>query len=127
LEPLDPPVFVDAVFTRRDFDLAIISYCNGTDPQIGVRRQYASGSIGPVPFSNAAGYSNPTVDSLFDAAASTIDFDTRRALYGRIQEIAVRDLPYIWLVESEVTRAHRRRCSGFGRAAHFAATARCEE
>lgn len=127
LEPLDPAVFVDAVFTRRDFDLAIVSYCNGTDPQIGVRRQYASSSIGPVPFSNAAGYSNPTVDSLFDAAASAIDLDTRRALYGRIQEIAVRDLPYVWLVESEATRAHRRRCSGFGRSEHFAATARCEE
>lgn len=127
LEPLDPAVFVDAVFTRRDFDLAIVSYCNGTDPQIGVRRQYATSSIGPVPFSNAAGYSNPTVDSLFDAAASVLDLEARRGLYRRIQEIAIRDLPYLWLVESESTRAHRRRCSGFGRSAHFAATARCEE
>jgi peptide/nickel transport system substrate-binding protein len=125
LETLEPAVFVQSVFARRDFDTAIVSYCNGTDPQIGVRRQYASSSIGPVPFSNAAGYRNPEVDELFEAAVSALDPDARRSYYQRIQEIAVRDLPYIWLVESAATRAHRRRCTGFGEAAHFAATARC--
>jgi peptide/nickel transport system substrate-binding protein len=125
LETLEPAVFVHSVFARRDFDTAIISYCNGTDPQIGVRRQYASSSIGPVPFSNAAGYRNPEVDDLFEAAVSELDPDIRRSHYGRIQEIAVRDLPYIWLLESAALRAHRRRCTGFGEAAHFAATASC--
>jgi peptide/nickel transport system substrate-binding protein len=125
LETLEPAVFVQSVFTRRDFDTAIISYCNGTDPQIGVRRQYASSSIGPVPFSNAAGYRNPEVDDLFEAAVSALELEARRSYYGRIQEIAVRDLPYIWLLESASTRVHRRRCTGFGEAAHFAATARC--
>jgi peptide/nickel transport system substrate-binding protein len=125
LETLEPAVFVQAVFARRDFDLAIISYCNGTDPHIGVRRQYASSAIGPVPFSNAAGYRNPEMDSLFDAAVAVMDPAVRRELYARVQELAVRDLPYLWLVESAATRAYRARCDGFADASHFAAAARC--
>ncbi len=126
LRPLEPAVFVSVVFKERKFDLGIVSYCNGNDPEIGVRRQYHSSSIGPVPFSNAAGYRNPVVDSLFEAAGTTIDREARWRLYRKIQEIAIRDLPYLWLVETAATRAYRTRCQGFGRAAHFAASARCD-
>lgn len=125
VEPLEPPVFVQVVFTVRDFDTAAVSYCNGTDPEIGVRRQYVSSSIAPVPFSNLAGYRNPVMDSLFDRAGSALDVTERRRLYHEIQEIAVRDQPYIWLVETLATRAYNVRCSGFGPSAHFAATATC--
>jgi peptide/nickel transport system substrate-binding protein len=125
VEILENAVFVESVFTDREFDTAIAAYCNGTDPEIGVRRMYASSSIGPVPFSNAAGYRNPAVDSLFDLAGGTLDTAERRRLYRRIQEIVVEDLPYLWLVETMATRAHSARCEGFGPAAHFAATARC--
>lgn len=125
VEALEPAVFAQVVFGARDFDTALVSYCNGTDPEIGVRRQYVSSSIGPVPFSNLAAYRNPVMDSLFDQAGSSLDMDVRRGLYRRIQEIAVRDQPYIWLVETLNTRAYNVRCTGFTAAAHFAATARC--
>lgn len=127
VEPLEPAIFSQSVFTARDFDLTIVAYCNGTDPEIGVRRQYMSSSIGPVPFSNAAAYRNPVVDSLFDRAASALDIGERRRVYREIQEIAVRDQPYIWLVETLNTRAYSTRCSGFGTSPHFAATASCIE
>ena len=119
-------VFVEVVFRERDFDTAMVSYCNGTDPEIGVRRQYDSAMIGPVPFSNAAGYRNDEVDSLFHRAGTTIDPGERTRLYRQIQEIVARDLPYVWLVESLNARAHRTRCSGFGPSGHFAEAARCE-
>ncbi|MDQ3515634.1 MAG: ABC transporter substrate-binding protein [Gemmatimonadota bacterium] len=122
---LEPAVFSQTVFTARDFDTAIISYCNGTDPEIGVRRQYVSASIGPVPFSNTAGYRNQEMDGLFDSAASALDAGVRTRLYRRIQEIAVRDQPYVWLVETLNTRAFSARCTGFGISPHFAATAHC--
>ena len=48
------------------FDTNVISYCNGPDPEIGVRRMYHSSQIGPAPFTNAAGYRNERVDALFD-------------------------------------------------------------
>ena len=127
VEPLEPAVFSQTVFTARDFDLTIVAYCNGTDPEIGVRRQYMSASIGPVPFSNTAAYRNHTVDSLFDSAASAPDIAARRRLYREIQEIVVRDQPYIWLVETLNTRAYTTRCRNFGISPHFAATASCTQ
>ncbi len=125
LRPLDPPVFAETVFTNRDFDTNIISYCNGQDPEIGVRRMYDSARIGTVPFSNAAGYSNAEVDALFAEAASTLDADARRDLYHQIQELVAADLPYVWIVETESTRVFTSECSGFSRSGHFAETASC--
>jgi peptide/nickel transport system substrate-binding protein len=72
-----------------------------------------------------AGYRNAEVDSLFDRASAELDAQKRGALYRRIQEIAVRDQPYVWLLESVSSRVHSTRCSGFGPSAHFAATADC--
>lgn len=125
VQTLEPAVFSKTVFTSRDFDTAIISYCNGTDPEIGVRRQYVTASIGPVPFSNAAAYRNPRIDSLFDSAAADLDTESRRRTYREIQQIAVRDQPYVWIVETLNTRAYNVRCRGFGISPHFAATASC--
>ncbi|MBA3587729.1 MAG: hypothetical protein H0W41_08840, partial [Chloroflexi bacterium] len=100
---------------------------NGTDPEIGVRRMYDSAQIGPVPFSNAAAYANEDVDALFAEAVQTIDLDERGELYRQIQEIVVEDLPYIWIVETDATRAYRSNCSGFIPYAQFAETASCAE
>lgn len=125
LEALEPPVFVQAVFSQRDFDTALIAYCNGTDPEIGVRRMFVSSSIAPVPFSNAAGYRNKEMDALFERAGTALDLDERGRYYRRIQELALEDLPYIPLVETEGTRAYDARCLGFSSSAHFAAVARC--
>lgn len=127
LEPraLEPPLFVEEVFRRREFDTNVVSYCNMTDPEIGVRRMYVSSNIAPVPFSNSSAYRNPIVDSLFDAGRRTLDRDERGAIYRRIQEILVRDLPYFWLVETETTRAYRPECSGFALYGHFAEAASC--
>jgi peptide/nickel transport system substrate-binding protein len=126
VRPLEQAVFSQAVFTARDFDLGIGAYCNGTDPEIGVRRMLVSSSVAPVPFSNMAGYRNPVVDSLFERAASALDVEQRRRFYREMQEIVVRDQPYVWLVETLGTRAYTVRCSGFGPSSHFLATAQCQ-
>jgi peptide/nickel transport system substrate-binding protein len=101
------------VFTKREFDTSAASYCNGDDPEIGVRRQYDSKQIGSTAFSNGAGYSNPQVDTLLDQAAREPDSAKRAPIYRQIQEIAVRDLPYLWLTESVSLRAFNANCSGF--------------
>lgn len=122
---LDPAALAQAVFTRRDFDLALISYCNGTDPEIGVRRMVHSSAIGTVPFSNAAAYSQPEVDRLFDAASRTVNEAERGALYRQAQAIIARDLPYWWLVETDFTAAWSRAFTGFAPwTGQFAETAR---
>lgn len=122
---LEPAVFVETVFVHRNFDTSVIAYCNGPDPEIGVRRQYLSANIGPVPFSNGAAYRNPRIDSLFDAARSAQSLEDRGRLYAEIQMAAVEDLPYFWLTESVSTRAHTSRCTGFTGDGHYARAARC--
>ena len=77
LRPLEPAAFAPAVFKDRAFDTNVISYCNGPDPEIGVRRMYHSSQIGPAPFTNAAAYRNPQVDALFDEASRTVERDKR--------------------------------------------------
>lgn len=125
LLPLEPAVFADTVFKSRDFDTNIISYCNGADPEIGVKRMYTTANIGPVPFSNAAAYRNPEVDRLFEQARTTVDPGERSDIYRQLQEQLVEDLPYLWIVETESTRAYDARCQGFGPSGHFAETASC--
>jgi peptide/nickel transport system substrate-binding protein len=111
--PLEPAVFAPTVFKDRAFDTNVISYCNGPDPEIGVRRMYHSSQISPAPFTNAAGYRNDRVDALFDQGARTVERDRRTPIYRQIQEIVVQELPYVWLVETPTTRAWAARCGGF--------------
>jgi peptide/nickel transport system substrate-binding protein len=111
--PREPAVLAPTVFKDRAFDTNVISYCNGPDPEIGVRRMYHSSQIGPAPFTNAAGYRNERVDALFDRAGRTVERDRRTELYRQIQEILVQELPYVWLVETPTTRAWSARCGGF--------------
>lgn len=101
--PLDRSAFIPRVFGERDFDTNIISYCNNTDPSIGVARMYVSTNIGDIPFSNGAAYVNPQIDELFNDAASTPDVARRGELYADIQRILTAELPYLWLVETQFT------------------------
>ena len=125
LEPLEPPVFADTVFKARDFDTNIISYCNGLDPEVGVRRMFDSAQIGPVPFSNAAAYRNEEVDALFTEALGVVDRDARGEIYRRLQDLVVADQPYVWVVETTAVRAYRLPCQSFVPYAQFAEAATC--
>ena len=113
LRTLEDAVFRPTIFRDRNFDLNIISYCHGSDPQIGVRRMFHSSQIGPTDFTNSSAYRNPEVDALLDQAAQTLDRNQARDVYRRMQEIVVNDLPYLWLVETVNTRAHPKTCTGF--------------
>ena len=112
-KPLDRAAFVEAVFTQRAFDLTFISYCNGADPDSGVRRMYVSNNIGSVPFSNAAAYRNAEVDRLFALAAETDNYDERARQYAEVQRIVAAELPYWWLTETVVSTAWRSRSQGW--------------
>jgi len=95
------------VFIKREFDLGYASYCNGPDPEIGVRRAYDSTNIKAVLFSNGAAYKNPKVDDLFARGVAEVNRDKRVAIYAELQKILVTDLPYFWLYESEGAYAYR--------------------
>ena len=107
LQALEVNAANEATYVRADFDIGYGSYCNGPDPEIGVTRAYVTSNIKPIPFANGAAYSNPRVDELFVQAASTLDRGQRATLYGEIQDILVREVPYWWLTESDQVRAIR--------------------
>jgi len=107
LLPLEVNAANEQNYIKKDFDLGFASYCNGPDPEIGVRRMYVSNNIGPILFSNGAGYRNPQVDQLFDQAAAAVDRSDRAKAYYQIQEIAARDMPYLPIVETLGYRAWR--------------------
>lgn len=107
LRQMDPAAFAQAVFAAREFDLALISYCHGTDPEIGFRRTIHSEAVGPVPFSNAAAYRSTELDRLIDAAAMSLDERVRAEAYHAVQRVLARDLPYLPLVETDFSAAWR--------------------
>ncbi len=113
LETLDFNAAVEKVFIKKDFDLGFASYCNGADPDIGVRRVYVSTNIGALPFSNGAGYRNPRIDQLFDEGASAADRASRRPRYVEIQRVLAEDVPYFWIIDSAGLRAYRTTFEGF--------------
>jgi peptide/nickel transport system substrate-binding protein len=113
LESMDFNAAVEKVFIKKAFDLGIAPYCNGPDPEIGVRRAYISTNIGPIPFSNGAGYQNPQVDQLLDQAAALTDRAERATLYAQLQQVITADLPYFWIIDWQGYRAHRVAFQGF--------------
>ena len=106
VRPLDRAAAVETIFGQRDFDTNLISYCNGTDPDIGVRRMYVSNNIGDIPFSNGAAYRNENMDELFAAGGATANTAQRSEIYREIQEILAQELPYWWLVETRFTSGY---------------------
>jgi len=124
--PLDSGLVDARVFEERDFDATMSGSCQRTDPEIGFRRFVHSSAIVPIENTNSAGYRNPELDSLMDQAASEPDRSERGDLYRSMQEILVRDLPYVWLVESDVISIRSTRCAGIQFASvHMVESAYC--
>ncbi len=115
---LDFNAATDRVFVERDFDLGIVSYCNGDE--IGVRRVYGATSGRS---RSRMAPSNPAIDRLFDEAAATLDPAQRAAAYGDPGD-PVEEVPYVWLIETEGLRAFSADFHDFQHwSGHFAETA----
>lgn len=110
---LDRAAAVETIFTNRDFDTNLISYCNGTDPDIGVRRMYVSNNIGNIPFSNGATYRNDQIDALFAEGGATANPTERSRIYREAEQILAQDLPYWWLVETRFTSGYKNTFNDF--------------
>lgn len=89
-----------------DYDLALALPGNFHDPTVGVSRLYVCDNIKHQAYTNTSGYCNPEVDDLFARAAIEPDEAARKGLYAQVQEILVRDMPMIWVVESPSPLIH---------------------
>ena len=107
LKLLDRASMVDVSYIRWDFDLQVHGLGTGPDPAIAVARTYLSSNIKPIPFANNSGYSNKEVDQLFALAEKAPNLKKRAEYYYRAQDIIVRDLPYLFLLEYGLNSAFR--------------------
>lgn len=96
LDSGDVNYWADKVYVQHDFDLAVISL-GVHEPSIGVARIFDSQNIGSARFNNASAYANPTMDELWDRYAASFDPATRRETMHEIMELALADLPYIFV------------------------------
>lgn len=96
IQNYDFATYVGKAYTERDWDITLEALANIFDPTVGVQRVYWSKNfkVG-LPFSNAAHYVNPEVDSLLEAAAVEVDEEKRREQFLKMQEIIDADLPAI--------------------------------
>ena len=96
----------------RNYDTTFVSYCDGDDPVIGVRRQYVSTQISTTAFTNQAGVRSSQMDGLWDQAIRSTG-SQYTSLYHQIQQLAVSTLPYLWITETVNTRVSRSVCHNF--------------
>lgn len=106
----DLPAYLKRVYTTRDFDISVNGMSNLFDPTVGVQRLYWSPNIRKgVPFTNASGYSNPQVDQLLQQAAIEPDEAARVQLFKKFQQIVMRELPDINLVQPQRVTIYNKR------------------
>lgn len=91
LEMLEFTTLVRKVFDAADFDLYLLGWSLGRDPDMAAL--LGSGSR----WVRALGWSSPEGDWLLAAAAATSDPARRRALYARWAALVNRELPYLFL------------------------------
>lgn len=83
-----------------DFDMSINWPGDKTDPAIGVSRLYVCDNIKQQAYTNTSGYCNKELDELFAAAALEADIEKRRALYAKVQDILLEQMPMLWLFDT---------------------------
>ncbi len=92
---MEHKAFLDAVFKRHEFDLAIY----GPSPSslyYGLTYWRTGSSL------NGPGYSNPRYDKLLDDIAGEMDVSKRNAMLEEAQEILWSDCPAIWLYAESI-------------------------
>jgi len=87
--------------SKWDFDINLDVVFDYPDPVIGIERMYISKNIKNLIWTNTMGYNNPEVDHLFAEAQNEQNFEKRKKIYHRVQEILVDELPIIWHMEVE--------------------------
>jgi peptide/nickel transport system substrate-binding protein len=105
--------YVNRLYTRRDWDTAIVGGSMGPDPAIGTQRWYWSKNFRPgVAFSNGAHYESAEADAALEAGQTELDPARRREQYHRFQRVVQTDLPRIPLIASTtVVASHRSVCN----------------
>ena len=92
-----------------DYDTSINFEYQYGDPTLGVERTYVSTNIQKIVFTNTSGYASPEVDKLFATARNSASPKDRQAAFFAVQELLVKEIPEIWLIEMSFPTIHDRK------------------
>ena len=96
----DFPTWLRRVYTDNAYETSAYIIFGTTDPTIGIQRIIWGGNIAKgVAFSNASGYANAEVDDLLRRAQEAASQAERVSLWNKVQELVMRDLPVIPLID----------------------------
>lgn len=105
-KPMPLGSLIQQVKTRQDFDLFVLGYGNlSLDPDY-LRNFFISKNNRPKGW-NTSGYNNPRFDRIADAGADAMDREKRRQLIWEMQEILMRDLPWLPLYTPKLAEGVR--------------------
>jgi len=106
-EVMEYAAYWDKVYNQKDFDMTVTVVYFVPDP-------WTIGDIvGTGSFDNIMNYSNPRVDELLAQALVPVDREQRKKYYFEIQEILVKELPYIHLIHYAWPMAKNSKWHGF--------------
>jgi peptide/nickel transport system substrate-binding protein len=111
LQPLETNVWLNKVYTEKDYDTSFAIYNSGGDPALGVDRMYRCAPPNTMN-NNASQYCNPQLDALFDKAAAAFDKKDRATFYAQTQQIIAKDLPTAVLEDLGYADATRKAFGG---------------
>jgi len=81
-------------------DMTMSNIWGWGDPVIGIHRLCMSTNIKNQVWTNTAGYANPKVDEILNAAGVEMDLEKRKALYAEFQKIVAEDVPLYFTHEA---------------------------
>ncbi len=107
LEIIEFGMLLDRLFSF-EYELINIGWTGIVDPDYGTYSLFTTGA--GYNFNN---YSNPEIDFLLDYGRFTVDMDTRKEIYDRVQRILADELPHIFINTEITTFAYNADLEGF--------------
>jgi peptide/nickel transport system substrate-binding protein len=111
LVSLDQALWLQKVYEKHDFQLALGSLTATFDPTFGIDRSYVCNET-TLPYKNPTGYCNKDLDAAA-AMANSAKWSDRRKYYKQYAEIVARDLSEISLTNAGQTHAVSTRFENF--------------
>ena len=103
----DVPTWIKRVYADYNFKMNMNYFYQLPDPVIGVHRHYGTDQIrAGTPFVNSSRYSDPKLDALLVAGATSADPKERVAVYQQIQDKLAEDMPVMNLFEMQFTTVY---------------------
>lgn len=110
VQPLEFQSYIQKITSAPfDYDLYVLGWTATVEPSLAKQIWEEKG----IPQLNSGAYINKEVETLFDDGVKEFDREKRKAIYGKIQEILARDLPYVFLYEGQANFGHNKRMGGF--------------